>query len=298
MIKLRLFIFESIWSPAARFLSVLAVLLACSACAINAAPPIEKQANIACFVEGEFCEPETVLPLPDQTLLVSNVCDFRTTGDGFLSLLGPDGEVLDWRAVTGLDSPLGMTFADKRLYVVDNNAIKIFDWPSYKLLRTINMNTRVANDVAIANDGSLYVSDTGAHQVVRISASGEQSLVDRTFEFKNANGIAVFEDRLFVGGERLWRINLTDGTRSIVGPDWLTDIDGIEFEEDGRMQITPVGGALIRYSEHGRSERLSGPGISSANHGYSAELGLALIPTGYDNTVIAIRVKPTGASRP
>ncbi|MEM7276636.1 MAG: hypothetical protein AAF385_00810 [Pseudomonadota bacterium] len=272
--------------------------MACSACAISAGPPIDKQADIAWVAEGEFCDPETVLPLPDQTLLVSNVCDFRTTGDGFLSLLGPDGDVLDWRAVTGLDSPLGMAFADKRLYVVDNNAIKVFDWPTYKLLHTINLKTRVANDVAIAKDGSLYVSDTGAHQVVKISVSGEQSLVDHPFEFKNANGIAVFENTLFVGGERLWRINLSDGTRSVLGPDWLTDIDGIEFEEDGRMQITPVGGALIRYNEHGRSERLSGPGISSANHGYSTELGLALIPTGYDNTVIAIRVKPRGTSRP
>jgi len=31
--------------------------------------------------------------------------------------------------------------------------------------------------------------------------------------------------------------------------------------------------------------------VSSANHGYAPSLGLALIPTGFDNTVIAIRVK-------
>ena len=33
-----------------------------------------------------------------------------------------------------------------------------------------------------------------------------------------------------------------------------------------------------------------GEGVASANHGWSEKLRLALIPTGYDNTVIAIRV--------
>ncbi len=285
-------------APASRLLAVLAVLLACSACVTNAGSLVERQADIAWVVEGEFCEPETVLPLPDQTLLVSNVCDFRTTGDGFLSLLDANGDVLDWRVVAGLDSPLGMAMANQRLYIVDNNAIKVFDWPTYKPLRTIALKTRVANDVAIATDGSLYVSDTGAHQVVKISANGEQSLVNSPFKLANANGIALYKNYLFIGGERLWRIDLDDDTHRVIGPEWLGDIDGIEFEEDGRMQITPVGGALIRYNEQGLSERLSGPGISSANHGYSAKLGLALIPTGYDNTVIAIRVKAYSASRP
>jgi hypothetical protein len=36
-------------------------------------------------------------------------------------------------------------------------------------------------------------------------------------------------------------------------------------------------------------EILAGEGISSANHGYSASLNLVLTPTGYDNSVIAIR---------
>jgi hypothetical protein len=49
-----------------------------------------------------------------------------------------------------------------------------------------------------------------------------------------------------------------------------------------------VGGPLVRLVDP--VEVLGGDGISSANHGYAAKLGLALIPTGFDNTVIAIRV--------
>ncbi len=66
--------------------------------------------------------------------------------------------------------------------------------------------------------------------------------------------------------------------------------NGIEFEADGLLQVTPVGGPLIRYRTKDDVEVIVGNGISSANHGYSQALNLALIPTGFDNAVIAIRV--------
>ncbi len=58
--------------------------------------------------------PETVLPLPDGTLLVSNVCGYREQDTGFLTLLSAKGEVLDWRIVSNLDSPLGMALQADR----------------------------------------------------------------------------------------------------------------------------------------------------------------------------------------
>ena len=48
--------------------------------AIVALAPDPGEADIAWVVTGEFCEPETVLPLPDNTLLVSNVCGIHATG--------------------------------------------------------------------------------------------------------------------------------------------------------------------------------------------------------------------------
>ncbi len=60
------------------------------------------------------------------------------------------------------------------------------------------------------------------------------------------------------------------------------------MEPDDTLQVTPVGGPLVRLGSS--IEILGGDGVSSANHGYAHKLGLALIPTGFDNTVIAIRV--------
>jgi len=73
---------------------------------IGAGGPDPSEADIAWIASGKFCEPETVLPLPDNTLLISNVCDFREQGNGFLSLLNAQGQVLDWRNEDGLDAAL------------------------------------------------------------------------------------------------------------------------------------------------------------------------------------------------
>jgi hypothetical protein len=263
-------------------------LLAAAGVAVSGPQP--QEAAIAWVARGGFCEPETVLALPDETLLVSNVCDFRTAGDGYLSLLDRHGQALDWRVLEGLDSPLGMAMHDNKLHLIDNNQLKVFAWPDYELLETTTLITTVANDLAIADDGTIFITDTAKHQVIKILPWGSQSVFTGEARFKGANGAAIKGTHLYIGGERLWRVDLDSLSVETIGPQWLADIDGIEFEPDGTLQLTPVGGPLVRYRGDEDIEVISGPGVSSANHGFAASLDLALIPTGYDNTVIAIRI--------
>lgn len=270
--------------------SITIVVLAGAVACTVAVRPTPNAADIAWVASGEFCEPETVLPLPDNTLLVSNVCGFGEPGSGFLTLLNTGGQALDWRIVDSLDAPLGMAMNGDLLHVVDNNRVLIFRWPGYELLEAINLGTSVANDVAVAPDGAFYVTDTARHEVIRRSPDGTRSVLTGEAQFQKANGVELDGERLYVGGTRLWRVNLRDNSVETVGPDWLSDIDGIEFEPDGTIQITPVAGPLIRYRSNGNTEILDGDGVSSANHGYAPDVHLALIPTGFDNTVIAIRL--------
>lgn len=247
-------------------------------------------ADVAWVAGGEFCEPETVLPLPDDTFLVSNVCGFQEPGNGFLTLLDSHGGVIDWRVVEGLDAPLGMALQDDRLAVVDRNRVRVFSWPDYEQVEIIDLDTKVANDIAVASNGTTYVSDSAAHKVVEIGTDGTQSVLTGKSQFQGANGIHVSGDMLYVGGTRLWQVDLKDHRVTAIGPDWLTDIDGIEMESNGTLQVTPVAGPLVRFCDSERLVILGGKGIRSANHGYAANLGLALIPTGFDNTVVAITI--------
>lgn len=264
------------------------LLLLLVAAQLAASMPDPEQADIAWVIEGEFCEPETVLPLPDDTLLVSNVCVSKPVGNGFLTLLAANGDVIDWRIVDNLDAPLGMALVGGLLHVVDNNQVRILRWPGYEAHSTIALETQVANDIAVSLDRTIYVTDTARHEVVVIAPDLGQSILTGKAQFEGANGIHVEDDNLYVGGEYLWLVELGDNTVTRIGPDWLRDIDGIEMEADGTLQVTPVAGPLVRLGTN--TQVLGGEGVSSANHGYAANLNLALIPTGYDNTVIAIRL--------
>lgn len=251
--------------------------------------PNPSPADIVWVAKEVFCEPETVLPLPDNTLLVSNVCGFNKAGNGFLTLLDLNGDVAHPRVIKDLDAPLGMAFLDHKIFVVDKNTIQVFSWPGYEFLKAVQLPTQVANDVAVHPNGTMYVTDTAAGNVVKVDTEGKSKIFIGANKFPGANGIEIRENQLFVGGERLWLVNLINKTIETQGPDWLVDIDGIEFEPDGVVQVTPVGGPLVRL-EADAITVLGGEGVSSANHGYSPEASLAFIPTGFDNTVIAIRV--------
>jgi hypothetical protein len=269
-------------------MTTLLAIIAAGAVQAAAPPPVD--ADIAWVSRGEYCEPETVLPLPDDTLLVSNVCGFSEPGSGFLTLLGADGEVINWRVVDKLDAPLGMTLQGNHLYVIDNNHLKILAWPGYETLQSIKLETKVANDVAVSDAGDAYISDTAAGQVIKLSKDGIQSVFIGEAKFPGANGMEINEGFLYIGGQALWRVDLATLAEETVSPAWLTDIDGIEFEADGTLQVTPVAGPLIRFMLSGDTQIFAGEGISSANHGYAPRLRLALIPTGFDNEVIAIRI--------
>lgn len=264
--------------------------------ALAAGMPATEPADIAWVTTGEFCEPETVLPLPDGTLLVSNVCGYQTEGDGFLTLMNSNGDIVDWRVVDELDSPLGMAMLADTIYVVDNNTIRAFSWPSYEPGEIIELTTIMANDVAVSKDGTVYVTDTVADQVRAISPDRKTVRLIGNGLFVEANGIELHGSTLYVGAKNLWKVDL-ESLEITIYPDWLGDIDGIEFEADGTLQVTPVGGPLIRIPANGDIRVFGGEGVSSANHGYDPRSGLALIPTGFDNTIIAIRV-PSGTQLP
>lgn len=255
---------------------------------VEMATPEPEPADIAWVAAGEFCEPETVIQLPDDSLLVSNVCGFAVAGTGFLSQLDSDGNAIDWRIVDALDAPLGMVMHDDLIYVVDNNHVKTLRWPGFELVASMALKTAVANDIAIGPDKSIYITDTSRGEVVVVGPDLDQSVLIEDARFPGANGIHIRNNDLYIGGERLWHVDLTDLAVSQLGPDWLADIDGIELEADGTLQVTPVGGPLIRLKDP--VVVIGGGDVSSANHGYAESLGLALIPTGFDNTVIAIRL--------
>jgi len=108
--------------------------------------------------------PESVIPAAGGDFLyVSNVggdAEARD-GNGVVSRVSMDGTLLQRDWATGLDAPKGMALAGRRLFVSDITALVEIDTHDGRVVaRHPAPEAKFLNDVAVAPDGSVLVSDS------------------------------------------------------------------------------------------------------------------------------------------
>ena len=113
--------------------------------------------------------PESVIYAPKQNILfVSNVDGKPDQKDqnGFISTVSPsNGSIVELNWITGLNAPKGMAVNNNnnnsRLYVSDITDLVEIDIASGKIIKRFNApGSAFLNDVALDNQGNIYVSDT------------------------------------------------------------------------------------------------------------------------------------------
>ena len=72
----------------------------------------------------------------------------------------------------------------------------------------------------------------------------------------------------------------------------LADIDGIEGDGEGGLVVSIVGGNIWHVPIDGPPVEYTAEGLSSTNHLYLPETRQAIVPTGFDDTIIAFRLNP------
>ncbi|WP_437502424.1 SMP-30/gluconolactonase/LRE family protein [Sorangium sp. So ce1099] len=118
-----------------------------------------------------FSEPERVLyDAARDRYLVSNVNGETAAkdGNGFISVLSPDGSISDLEWIKGgeagvtLHAPKGLAIAGGVLYVADIDVVRKFDAETGKALGQIDVpGSTFLNGLTAAGDDRLYLSDSG-----------------------------------------------------------------------------------------------------------------------------------------
>jgi len=154
------------------------------------------------------------------------------TGDAnaFVSKLSPDGEVLVAKFMEGTeDKPFhggrGMFIDQSGLWVVDATGVHLFDRESGEQLDFVDLSQfepGFPNDIVKANDGALYVTDTGTASLYRI-VDRKASLATKVP--MNPNGITLDPDT-----GKLLMVPWSNGEEIIA---W--DIDEEKFSSVGRL---------------------------------------------------------------
>ena len=100
----------------------------------------------------------------NEFVYISNVNVYAKDGNGFISRVRTDGTDLNLQWLTGLDSPTGLAIHDGALFFADYDQLIEVDIASAQIINRYPSpdDNPALNDVAIASDGTVYVSGSGS----------------------------------------------------------------------------------------------------------------------------------------
>jgi sugar lactone lactonase YvrE len=237
-----------------------------------------------------------------KVLYVSNYDGFHPGGAEpaqSIARVSADGQVLaaDW--IAGLRNPTGLAVAGDRLWAVERTGLVEIDIPAGAVAARHPLpGAGMLNDVAVAPDGAVFVSDSARAAVYRF-AGGQWEPWLQGEAIARPNGLLVQGGRLLVavnGDGCLKSVDLTTKAVTVVarfGPGLL---DGLQAEPDGSLLVSHNEGRLFRVSPAGEITKvldLSVIEVPIADFAYDPAGRRVVFPTWLDNRVMAYRLGGT-----
>lgn len=193
-------------------------------------------------------------------LFVSNSAGISTQkdGEGWILRGKPNGKFAPW--VQGLNAPKGMRAFQGILYVADiDEVLGIEIATGIVLSRTLIPNAKYLNDVAVADDGTVYVSDSQALKIYQIQ-SGNVQIFAQGRVTDRPNGLLALRDRLIVAGEgldgksgSLYSLDRESGRKALITRKPLGALDGLEIDRDGNFLVSDwKSGKIFRVTRSGK----------------------------------------------
>lgn len=244
--------------------------------------------------------PESVLfHEPSNTLFISNIGGKPTekNGQGFISKMSPDGNIIELKWATGLNAPKGSAIYKDRFYVSDIDELVEIDLRSGKPIRKYPVKeARFLNDVAADAAGNIYVTDYSAeNSAIYILEKGSLSVWIRGPDIDRPNGLHMEKGRLLVGNTgdgSLKAIGLADKKIEVLAKVGI-GIDGLRPDGNGNYLVSNWAGKTAVIHPDGAVDILldtTDQGVNAADLEYIIRDKLLLIPTFFDNRVVAYRL--------
>ncbi|MDY0167068.1 MAG: hypothetical protein RBS80_11025 [Thermoguttaceae bacterium] len=252
--------------------------------------------------------PESVyLDEPSGFLFVSNVGTGGATakdGGGFISKLTPDGKMVEPKWVAGLNAPKGLRSHGGTLWVSDIDRLVGIDIAQGRIRQTVEVEgAQFLNDVAVDEDGAVYMSDMLANKIYRYK-DDRLSLLAAGDHLESPNGLLVHGDRLAVAAwgsgiqddfstkilGRLFSLSLDGKDKRLITPEPSGNFDGVEAVGDkGYLASDWVAGKVFFVSPDGAKRLILQLPRGAADLGYLPRQRLLIVPQMLENRVTAFR---------
>jgi hypothetical protein len=246
--------------------------------------------------------------------LVSNIEGepLAVDGKGFISRLTPDGKVdkLKWiesgKEKVTLNAPKGLALTADLLWVADLDTVRMFDRKSGAPKGEVKIpGATFLNDIAVASDGRVLVSDTGmkaggkgfdpsgSDAVYAIDKDKKVAALAKTTDLGRPNGLAIGTDKTWVVTFGSGEIYGLDSTGKKIDAKKLPkgQLDGILVLPSGDLLVSSWDANAIYRSKAGAFEIFIENTPAPADIGWDAKRSRVLVPLFNDNEVRAYDVK-------
>ena len=260
-----------------------------------------------------FLTPESVLHDSVQDIyFVSNINGGPTATDnnGFISRVKPDGAVENLKFIEGgrggvvLHAPKGMALVGDTLWVTDITVIRAFNARTGAPIDSVSFDSLKAvflNDVAAAQTGALYITDTGIRfddvgnvlhpgpdRIFRVGTDRAVTVAVRGDTLGRPNGITVdAQGRRFVvvpfGGKAILAWRPSDRAPAVIARG-VGGYDGVEMI-DGKIVVSSWTDSSITRFDSTQGTKIIAGIPSPADIGYDAKRKRILIPVFTGNRV-------------
>jgi len=241
--------------------------------------------------------PESVLYDKQRNLLyVANVNmnPWEKDGNGFISRMDLRGKIIDLEWVGGLNGPKGMGLVDNSLFVADiDQVVEINVEDGMVINRYPVEGTPTLNDIT-TKDGIIYISGSDSQKIFKLE-NGTVSLILEG-DLGRPNGLYAEKGRLLMltsNSSLLESIDLESMDRTKLVEN-LGHGDGIVPAGNGTYLASSWRGELFHISADWKSTQLLDTReeeINAADIDYIVDKNLLLVPTFFDNRVVAYKLE-------
>jgi outer membrane protein assembly factor BamB len=282
-------------------LTVFTVLISCSSSSKKkqeqkAEKKIVYKAENLWSTEQVFDVPESVCYDAERDILyVANISGKPTDkdGKGFISKMKTTGDVVELEWIVGLDAPKGMGVFDSKLYVTNiDELVEIDIEKGEEINRYTCEGATFANDIAISKSGIVYITDMQGGGIYQFDGKNI-TLFKEQGTFERPNGLFACKEYLYVGtANRVYRIDYETsdtttyifGTEPVDGLEKISATAFIKSDWQGRVHLVEPGKEKIELTNTIEQK------VNAADIEYIPEQNLMLVPTFFDNRVVAYKI--------
>jgi sugar lactone lactonase YvrE len=250
-------------------------------------------------------ETDTTLRVPESVLLdtkrnvlyVANINgkSGEKDGNGFISVLSPNGKITNLKWITGLDAPKGMGLVKNLLYVADLTAVVVIDIDQNKVVQRIEVEgAQFLNDITTSPSGEVYVSDSSTGKIHQVKDQ-KSTLYFESTDFKRINGLLVLNDGLYVadaGNGVNYKLTNQKALQKIT--ETSQGADGIVMVGKDEYLVSSWGGEVFYVNALGQSQKLLDTReqkLNSADIWFNEKTKVVYIPTFFGNRLMAYSFK-------